>query len=584
MGGAQAIAALAFGTESVRAVDVIVGPGNAVRAGGQAPAGRPRRASTASRARASCSSSLAGAGARPASWSRSTCSPRPSTGRTRWSRPVADDRRCSTPSPSDLERSRPAPVGGRRRGRGGRRGRPRRRARVRRGVRARAPPARRRRGRGARAARAQRRLRVRRRMPAATAFGDYVAGSNHVLPTGGAARFASALGRRATSGAAWPRCTSATARGRSWRPPARRSRAPRASSCTRSRWRPRDRAGEWGVMTAAPPRSTRNTKETERPALRSAWTARAPASARTASASSTTCSTCSPATAGSTSTCRCTGDLETGAHHTVEDTGIVLGQALDQALGDRAGIAPLRPRDRADGRGARDLRDRHLRPPAAASWSADLAARCRSRGFDHELAEEFFRAVADAGEADAAHRRRGGHERPPHDRGGVQGVRPRAARRRSRSTRPRPGVPRTKGTLDRMSPRLAIVDYGMGNRRSVEKALEHVGADPVITSDHDATAGRRRARRARRRRVPARDGATCASWASTSCCASASPRACPCSASAWGCSCCSTPPTSSAAPPGLGLLPGRVAQLDADGPKLPHIGWNLVTLPARRRR
>ena len=33
-----------------------------------------------------------------------------------------------------------------------------------------------------------------------------------------------------------------------------------------------------------------------------------------------------------------TGDLQTGAHHTVEDTGIVLGQALDQALGDRAGI------------------------------------------------------------------------------------------------------------------------------------------------------------------------------------------------------------------------------------------------------
>jgi glutamine amidotransferase len=32
---------------------------------------------------------------------------------------------------------------------------------------------------------------------------------------------------------------------------------------------------------------------------------------------------------------------------------------------------------------------------------------------------------------------------------------------------------------------IAIVDYGMGNRRSVEKALEHVGAEPVITADHD---------------------------------------------------------------------------------------------------
>ena len=32
------------------------------------------------------------------------------------------------------------------------------------------------------------------------------------------------------------------------------------------------------------------------------------------------------------------GDLETGVHHTVEDVGIALGQALDEALGDRAGI------------------------------------------------------------------------------------------------------------------------------------------------------------------------------------------------------------------------------------------------------
>ena len=42
MGGAQAIAALAYGTESVAAVDVIAGPGNAVRAGGQAPGARDR--------------------------------------------------------------------------------------------------------------------------------------------------------------------------------------------------------------------------------------------------------------------------------------------------------------------------------------------------------------------------------------------------------------------------------------------------------------------------------------------------------------------------------------------------------------
>ena len=57
-----------------------------------------------------------------------------------------------------------------------------------------------------------------------------------------------------------------------------------------------------------------------------------------------------------------TGDLETGTHHTTEDIGIVLGQALDRALGDRSGIARYGdatvPMDEALGR----VRDRRLRP------------------------------------------------------------------------------------------------------------------------------------------------------------------------------------------------------------------------------
>jgi len=36
------------------------------------------------------------------------------------------------------------------------------------------------------------------------------------------------------------------------------------------------------------------------------------------------------------------------------------------------------------------------------------------------------------------------------------------------------------------APTIAIVDYGMGNRRSVEKAFAHVGARPLLTADHDA--------------------------------------------------------------------------------------------------
>ncbi len=86
------------------------------------------------------------------------------------------------------------------------------------------------------------------------------------------------------------------------------------------------------------------------------------------------------------------GDLQTGAHHTVEDVGICLGQALDQALGDRAGIyrygAATIPMDEARASCAIDVSGR-----AFLSYDAELPAGAIGN-FDHELAEEFFRAVA----------------------------------------------------------------------------------------------------------------------------------------------------------------------------------------------
>jgi imidazoleglycerol-phosphate dehydratase len=87
-----------------------------------------------------------------------------------------------------------------------------------------------------------------------------------------------------------------------------------------------------------------------------------------------------------------TGDLATGAHHTVEDTGIVLGQALDQALGDRAGIRryghAVVPMDEARAAVALDLSGRPF-----CTLEGDLPPGLTG-GFDHELLEEFFRAVA----------------------------------------------------------------------------------------------------------------------------------------------------------------------------------------------
>ncbi|HKG39480.1 MAG TPA: imidazoleglycerol-phosphate dehydratase HisB [Conexibacter sp.] len=87
-----------------------------------------------------------------------------------------------------------------------------------------------------------------------------------------------------------------------------------------------------------------------------------------------------------------TGDLQTGAHHTVEDVGICLGQALDEALGDRAGIfrygSATIPMDEARASCAIDVSGR-----AFLSYGAELPAGAIGN-FDHELAEEFFRAVA----------------------------------------------------------------------------------------------------------------------------------------------------------------------------------------------
>ena len=86
------------------------------------------------------------------------------------------------------------------------------------------------------------------------------------------------------------------------------------------------------------------------------------------------------------------GDLETGAHHTVEDVGICIGQALDQALGDRAGIhrygQATVPMDEARASAAIDISGRGL-----LVFEAELPPGAIGN-FDHELAEEFLRAVA----------------------------------------------------------------------------------------------------------------------------------------------------------------------------------------------
>ena len=124
-------------------------------------------------------------------------------------------------------------------------------------------------------------------------------------------------------------------------------------------------------------------------------------------------------------------------------------------------------------------------------------------------------------------------------------------------------------------PRIAVLDYGMGNLRSVEKALERIGASPSVTRDHGVVreaegvilpgvgAFPRAMRNLRDLQLDALLGEVLAAGVPTlGICLGmqllfeASSE----NEGAWG----------------LGLLGGRVERLAAPGEKVPHIGWNAV--------
>lgn len=95
-------------------------------------------------------------------------------------------------------------------------------------------------------------------------------------------------------------------------------------------------------------------------------------------------------------TIRCKGDLHIDAHHSVEDTGIALGQAIKQALGDKAGIRRYGhayvAMDEALSRVALDLSNRPY-----LVWKADFTVDRLGEQMETELFREFFHALAQAG-------------------------------------------------------------------------------------------------------------------------------------------------------------------------------------------
>ena len=140
----------------------------------------------------------------------------------------------------------------------------------------------------------------------------------------------------------------------------------------------------------------------------------------------------------------CKGDLHIDQHHTVEDSGIALGQAIDRALGDRKGIARAGhfyfPLDEALARVVVDLSGRSF-----LQWNVDLDQGPRS-AMDLSVLEGFFKALGDMARCNLhidLIRGRDFHH-------GAEAVFKATARalRQAVALDPRsPGVPSTKGVL-----------------------------------------------------------------------------------------------------------------------------------------
>ena len=140
----------------------------------------------------------------------------------------------------------------------------------------------------------------------------------------------------------------------------------------------------------------------------------------------------------------CEGDLEVDQHHTVEDVGICLGQALNEALGDKAGIQRFGhsyvPMDEALARAVVDLSGRSYLVFSPAFQDASVG------DLPVALVTEFFRAVVDHGRLNL-------HIdllRVANDHHGVEAIFKAFGRALARASRRRAGVagiPSTKGQL-----------------------------------------------------------------------------------------------------------------------------------------
>jgi imidazoleglycerol-phosphate dehydratase len=143
-------------------------------------------------------------------------------------------------------------------------------------------------------------------------------------------------------------------------------------------------------------------------------------------------------------TVACAGDLHVDGHHTTEDVGICLGQAIDRALGDRAGIRryghAILPMDETLVTVAVDLGGRPY-------WVWEVTMPTERVGtFDSELVADFWQAVAVQGRMNLhvlLHHGRNTH----HVSEAIFKAGARALRAAFEGDARSPGIPSTKGTL-----------------------------------------------------------------------------------------------------------------------------------------
>lgn len=125
--------------------------------------------------------------------------------------------------------------------------------------------------------------------------------------------------------------------------------------------------------------------------------------------------------------------------------------------------------------------------------------------------------------------------------------------------------------------RIAVIDYGMGNRRSVEKALEHVGAQAIITNDHDEL-------RASDGVVLPGVGAFPQAMRNLEALGLPEPirelahQGKPLLGICLGMQLLFDTSYEMGGAAGLGLIGGEVSRLETGGLRIPHIGWNEVRL------